>query len=86
MIEGWKKQGAEISFFSPLNDEPPSKSDDMVWLPGGYPELYLGRLSECKNFKNGLIDFSKKGQCTESVVAIWFWEEKLLVKVVRHMT
>ena len=39
----------------------------MVWLPGGYPELYLGRLSECKNFKNGLIDFSKKrpvhGEC-----------------------
>ena len=67
LIEGWKKQGAEISFFSPLNDEPPSKSDDMVWLPGGYPELYLGRLSECKNFKNGLIDFSKKrpvhGEC-----------------------
>ena len=67
MIEGWKKQGAEISFFSPLNDEPPSKSDDMAWLPGGYPELYLGHLSECKTFKDGLINFCKHkpvhGEC-----------------------
>ena len=67
LIEGWKKQGAEISFFSPLNDEPPSKRDDMAWLPGGYPELYLGHLSECKNFKDGLINFCKHkpvhGEC-----------------------
>ncbi|ABM97212.1 cobyrinate a,c-diamide synthase [Methylibium petroleiphilum] len=36
--------GAELCFFSPLNDAalPPC---DAVWLPGGYPELHLDTLS-----------------------------------------
>ena len=36
--------GAELRFFSPLNDS--SLPDcDAVWLPGGYPELHLAPLS-----------------------------------------
>lgn len=37
--------GAELRFFSPLADSglPPC---DALWLPGGYPELHMRRLSE----------------------------------------
>ena len=50
----WKKQGANISFFSPLNNEAPEKTADAVFLPGGYPELYGEQLSKADNFFNGL--------------------------------
>ncbi|WP_215776098.1 cobyrinate a,c-diamide synthase [Paludibacterium sp. B53371] len=39
--------GAELSFFSPLADQP-LPDCDAVWLPGGYPELHLARLSDCR--------------------------------------
>lgn len=39
-IDLLKALGATLHFFSPLNDEPLPPCD-AVWLPGGYPELYL---------------------------------------------
>ncbi len=54
MLAGWRKQGAELSFFSPLADEPPTAGADAVFLPGGYPELHAGRLSNAMNFRAGL--------------------------------
>ena len=36
--------GAETAFFSPLTDDAPPDCD-ALWLPGGYPELHLGRLA-----------------------------------------
>ena len=36
--------GAELSFFSPLADEP-LPACDALWLPGGYPELHAARLA-----------------------------------------
>ncbi len=42
--------GAEIEYFSPLKDKalPPC---DALWLPGGYPELHLERLSSNHTMK-----------------------------------
>jgi hypothetical protein len=34
MLEGWRAGGAEILPFSPLADEAPDASADLVWLPG----------------------------------------------------
>lgn len=45
MIEGWRRAGTEISFFSPLADEAAHENADAVFLPGGYPELHAGRLA-----------------------------------------
>jgi cobyrinic acid a,c-diamide synthase len=45
VLEGWRRQGAELSFFSPLADEMPEPAADAVYLPGGYPELHAGRLA-----------------------------------------
>jgi cobyrinic acid a,c-diamide synthase len=54
ILEAWKKAGTEISFFSPLKDEAPQAGSDAVFLPGGYPELHAGRLSQNQTFLNGL--------------------------------
>jgi len=40
--------------FSPLADEAPDAAADLVWLPGGYPELHAGRLAAAETFKAGL--------------------------------
>jgi cobyrinic acid a,c-diamide synthase len=36
--------GAQLSFFSPLNDKTVPESDSL-YFPGGYPELHLGKLA-----------------------------------------
>ena len=49
IIEDWHHNGAEIKTFSPLSDQGPEDCD-FVFLPGGYPELYAGKLSSSENF------------------------------------
>ena len=54
VLEGWRREGAELSFFSPLADEMPDPAADAVYLPGGYPELHAGRLAASENFAAAL--------------------------------
>lgn len=54
LLEGWRQAGAEILPFSPLADEAPSPDADLVWLPGGYPELHGGTLAAAEVFRQGL--------------------------------
>jgi len=54
VLEGWRRQGAEIVPFSPLADEAPDPAADAIYLPGGYPELYAGRLAANRQFLLGL--------------------------------
>lgn len=51
LVSEWHEQGAEISFFSPLADEVPNPEADAIYLPGGYPELYLEKLDAASHFK-----------------------------------
>ncbi|MDH5302436.1 MAG: cobyrinate a,c-diamide synthase [Gammaproteobacteria bacterium] len=44
-IELLEKMGAELHFFSPLDDAQ-LPACDALWLPGGYPELHLQKLSD----------------------------------------
>ena len=53
LIRDWSDMGAEISTFSPLADQAPEDCD-FVYLPGGYPELYAGKMAANKNFLDGL--------------------------------
>ncbi|HVH79895.1 MAG TPA: cobyrinate a,c-diamide synthase [Stellaceae bacterium] len=53
-LAAWRRQGAELSFFSPLCDEPPRPDADSIYLPGGYPELHAARLAAAPNFMFGL--------------------------------
>ncbi len=54
LLEGWRLAGAEVLPFSPLADEAPDADADLVWLPGGYPELHAGRLAAADAFLTGL--------------------------------
>ena len=68
VLDGWRRGGAEILPFSPLGDEAPDATADMVYLPGGYPELHLDRLAANKNWQESLRGLAKKsvfiyGEC-----------------------
>jgi cobyrinic acid a,c-diamide synthase len=58
LVEGWRRGGAEILPFSPLEDQGPDAAADLVWLPGGYPELHAGRLAAAEAFLAGLRAFA----------------------------
>ncbi len=45
-IELLKQLGCEICFFSPIHDKKLPENISGLWLPGGYPELYLDKLSK----------------------------------------
>jgi cobyrinic acid a,c-diamide synthase len=64
-LAGWRRQGAEISFFSPLADERPAATADAIYLPGGYPELHAGRLAAAMNLLDALraADKTIYGEC-----------------------
>ncbi|MCX7646852.1 MAG: cobyrinate a,c-diamide synthase [Rhodobacteraceae bacterium] len=54
LVAGWRAGGATILPFSPLADEAPDPTADLVWLPGGYPELHAGRIAAAQRFLDGL--------------------------------
>jgi cobyrinic acid a,c-diamide synthase len=61
LLDGWRGQGAELSFFSPLANEAPSPDADAVFLPGGYPELHGAPLSAAAGFHAGLVAARDRG-------------------------
>jgi len=67
LLTGWRNAGAEILPFSPLADQAPDPSADLVWLPGGYPELHAGRLAAASTYLAGLRAHAKTkpvhGEC-----------------------
>ncbi|AXS39140.1 cobyrinate a,c-diamide synthase [Breoghania sp. L-A4] len=54
LLDGWRRAGAELTFFSPLADEPPAEDADAIYLPGGYPELHAGRIAAARTFLSRL--------------------------------
>ena len=50
ILDDWRRAGAEISLFSPLADQPPPAAE-MIYLPGGYPELFAGQLASAQAFR-----------------------------------
>ena len=67
VLAAWRDAGAEIVSFSPLANEGPDASCDACWLPGGYPELFAGKLSAAQRFRDGLRRFASTypvhGEC-----------------------
>ncbi len=63
LLSAWSAAGAQISFFSPLDDQAPAEND-LVILPGGYPELHAGRLAAAETFKSALRNSPRVyGEC-----------------------
>ncbi len=61
MLEAWCVDGSELSYFSPLANQPPALNADAVFLPGGYPELHAAQLAANSEFLEGLRDAAKRG-------------------------
>jgi cobyrinic acid a,c-diamide synthase len=62
VLEGWRRAGATMSFFSPLADESPDPYANAIYLPGGYPELHAGRLAAAENFLARLRNAAAAGK------------------------
>jgi len=66
LLNDWHNAGAEITPFSPLADDPVPRAD-LIFLPGGYPELYAARLSASQTFLQSLRDAAQTteiyGEC-----------------------
>ncbi len=56
-----KKLGAEIEFFSPLENEPVPEGASGLILGGGYPEEYLEELSRAEKTKSSIESAVKSG-------------------------
>ena len=56
-----RELGAELTYFSPLEDEmlPPV---DALYLPGGYPELHLKALSSNTEMHDEIAEFYREGR------------------------
>jgi len=59
-IEWLVSEGAEIFYFSPLAGEEMPENVDVMWLPGGYPELHLEALSQSPSLIS-MRDFIESG-------------------------
>ena len=60
-LDCMRAAGIEVETFSPLNgDHLPDA--DMYYLGGGYPELYCAKLSENRDFLDGLRNASDEGK------------------------
>lgn len=56
-IESFKRLG-KVVYFSPLQDKAMPEAD-LVYLPGGYPELYAQRLSENKEMLASIKEYAE---------------------------
>ncbi|MDA3853396.1 MAG: cobyrinate a,c-diamide synthase, partial [Bacteroidales bacterium] len=54
------KQLGEVKFFSPLHDKELPEVD-LVWLPGGYPELFAKALSDNTEMRKQINIFAENG-------------------------
>ncbi|EPX78939.1 cobyrinate a,c-diamide synthase [Litoreibacter arenae] len=66
LLDEWRAGGMQITTFSPLKNEPVPPCD-MIFLPGGYPELHAGTLAGNSNFMDSLRKTSQTtdiyGEC-----------------------
>lgn len=62
LLSGWRRQQAEISFFSPLAGEAPDGRADAIYLPGGYPELHAGVLAAAEKCHSAIQTAAKAGK------------------------
>ncbi|MEM6695243.1 MAG: cobyrinate a,c-diamide synthase, partial [Pseudomonadota bacterium] len=61
LLADWRAQGAEICLFSPLADQSVPEAD-LIFLPGGYPELYAGQLAAANTFLTSLRDAAQSSE------------------------
>ena len=67
ILKHWHSSGAELRFFSTVLDEISDKSADVIWMPGGYPELHAGKLATAEKCFSGIREHAQTrpvhGEC-----------------------
>ncbi|MBC8283386.1 MAG: cobyrinate a,c-diamide synthase [Nitrospinae bacterium] len=61
-LDLFERKGGEVTFFSPLRDKKLPDSQDLIYFPGGYPELHLKALTANKNIIIEIIKHFKSGK------------------------
>ncbi len=56
-----QRYGANLLYFSPIHDDSLPEGSNGLLLPGGYPELYAGALSENIRMRSAVADSVKAG-------------------------
>ena len=56
-----RQAGAELEFFSPLEDRVLPEGITGLYFGGGYPELYAGKLAENRGMLDGIRRWAEKG-------------------------
>ncbi len=56
-----EKAGAELVYFSPISDKKIPEGAHMLYLGGGYPELYAYELSQNKSIRRDILNFIRSG-------------------------
>jgi cobyrinic acid a,c-diamide synthase len=59
VIDAMRREG-HVTFFSPLNDDVLPQGD-VLYLPGGYPELYAQQLSANTKMRKAIHDYAEAG-------------------------
>lgn len=66
LLAGWHEVGVQLKFFSPLADDPVPEAD-LIYLPGGYPELFAEEIAGSSYFLKSLKNASENtdiyGEC-----------------------
>ena len=67
-LDLFERKGGEVTFFSPLRDKKLPDNQDIIYFPGGYPELHLKALAANKQIKVEIIKYFKSrktiiGEC-----------------------
>ncbi|GAA3875384.1 cobyrinate a,c-diamide synthase [Celeribacter arenosi] len=66
LLADWRAQGAEVRLFSPLAGDTTPVAD-LIYLPGGYPELHAGRIANNHHFLQALREAAARravyGEC-----------------------
>lgn len=60
-LRSLRRSGAEIKFFSPLRSKRLPENTELVYLPGGYPELWAGELAGNVEMRRTVRDFGEAG-------------------------
>jgi cobyrinic acid a,c-diamide synthase len=63
-LDALRQAGAELAFFSPLEDERLPEGASALYLPGGYPELYAAQLSENHAMRQAIQQAVAEGRPT----------------------
>ena len=61
-LEALETAGAELAYFSPVNDSELPPDCDAIYLPGGYPELFANQLAMNQKMLEQIRAFAKTGK------------------------